>query len=154
MSNDDRAALKKTLHDKMMSLEEAELATATAHYEAFMKDSVLDNREAHDKDDMADSRESADLAAAFEHPVQAHHAKIDYLENVAFGVTDTVEPGALVRFDGRSFVIAVSTTRFELDGETYMGISTQSPIYKAMAGLKAGDTFTFNGKEIEIEDVL
>lgn len=154
MSKTDRAALKQAVYDKMMSLEAEELATAKAHYEAFMKDSVLDDREVHDKDDMAVSRENADLAAAFDHPVQAHHAKIDVLENLDFSLTDTVQPGAIVVFDDRRFVVAVSTTRFEVNGETYMGISTQSPIYKAMTGLKAGDVFAFNGKEIEIEDVL
>lgn len=154
MSNQERAALKKAVQDRIMSLEAEELATAKAHYEAFMKDSVLDDREMHDKDDIADSRESADLAHAFEGPLMAHHAKVDMLENLDFALTDTVQPGAVVFFDNRRFVVAVSTGRFELDGETYMGISTQSPIYKAMAGLQAGDMFTFHGKEIEIEDVI
>ncbi|HBS50580.1 MAG TPA: hypothetical protein DEA05_11105 [Rhodobacteraceae bacterium] len=154
MTDTDRAARKKAVQDKMMSLEAAELAAAQAHYEAHMKDSVLDGREVHDKDDMAESRESADLAHAFEGPLMAHHAKVDVLENLDFALTDTVGPGAVVRFDGRNFVVAVSTARFELDGETYMGISTQSPIYQAMAGLQAGDIFTFKGKDIEIDEVL
>lgn len=150
----DRAALKKAVHDKLMSLEEAELAAAIAHYEAFLKDSQLDERETHDKDDLAASRENADLAAAFDTPVHTHHAKIDVIENTDFSVTDTVGPGAVVSFNNRNFIVSVSTTRFDVDGVTYMGISTQSPIYKAMAGLEAGDSFTHNGQEIEIEDVL
>lgn len=150
----DRAALKQAIHDKIMSLEEAELASAIAHYEAFLKESQLDEREGHDKDDLVGARESADLAAAFDHPVQAHHAKIDVLENLDFALTDTVQPGAVVRFNGRNFVIAVSTARFEVDGQTYMGISQQSPIYKAMVGLEAGDCFVHNGTEIELQDVL
>lgn len=150
----DRAALKQAVHDKMMSLEAAELASAIAHYEAFMTEAKLDDREVHDKDDIVGARENADLAAAFDHPVQAHHAKIDVIENMDFSLTDTVGPGALVTFSDRSFIVAVSTTRFEVDGVTYMGISTQSPIYKAMTGLRAGDVFSFNGKETEIQDVL
>lgn len=150
----DRAALKQAVHDKMMSLEAAELATAIAHYEAFLAESRLDDRETHDKDDIAGSRENADLAAAFDHPVQAHHAKIDVIENMDFALTDTVGPGAVVSFNDRHFIVAVSTTRFEVGGVTYMGISTQSPIYKAMAGLQAGDSFSFNGEEMEIQDVL
>ena len=69
-----------------MSLEEQELATAQAHYDAFLKDSQLDDREGHDKDDIAASRENADLAAAFDAPVHAHHAKIDVIENTDFGL--------------------------------------------------------------------
>lgn len=150
----DRAAFKQAVQDKMMSLEAAELASAVAHYEAFMADVRLDGRETHDKDDIVGARENADLAAAFDHPVQAHHAKIDVIENMDFALTDTVGPGAVVIFADRRFIVAVSTVRFDVGGETYMGISTQSPIYKAMVGLQAGDSFEFNGKEIVIQDVL
>ena len=150
----DPTARKKVIVDHLMSLEEQELATAQAHYNAFLKESQLDDREGHDKDDIAASRENADLAAAFDAPVHAHHAKIDVIENTDFKVTDVVRPGAVVKFNNRRFVVCVSTTRFEVDGKTYMGISTQSPIYLAMAGLQAGDVFTHNGIEFEVQEVL
>ena len=154
MTEADRAARKKSIVDKLMSLEAQELATAQAHYDAFLKDAQLDDREAHDKDDIATSRENADLAAAFDAPVHAHHAKIDVIENTDFGLTDTVQPGAVIKFNNRRFVVCVSTTRFDVDGKTYMGISTQSPIYLAMLGLQAGDVFTHNGAEFEVQDVM
>lgn len=149
----ERAALKQAVHDRMQALEEAELADAVAHYEAFLKDSQMSAREVHDKDDMVASRENADLAAAFDTPVQAHHAKIDMIENTDFSVTDTVGVGALVTLADRSFVVCVSTARFDVAGQTVMGISTQSPIYKVMAGLQAGDVFALNGKDMTIKDV-
>lgn len=154
MTPQDRAALKQAIHDKILSLEEAELATAQAHYDTFMKESQLDGREVRDKDDIVGARENADLAAAFDHPVQAHHAKIDAIEELDFSVTDTVAPGAVVIFPDRRFVVAVSTERFEVAGQTYMGISPQSPIYKAMAGLEAGEEFLFNGQTLEIQAVM
>lgn len=150
----DRAALKRAVFDRMMSLEKAELAAAIAHHEAYLAESRLDERETHDKDDLAGSRENADLAAAFDHPVQAHHAKLDVLEHLDIALTDTVAPGALVVLEDRHLAVAVSTDRFELDGVSYMGISPQSPIYQAMAGLQAGERFTFNGREFEIQDVF
>lgn len=150
----DAAARKKIIVDRLMSLEEQELATAQAHYDAFLRDSQLDGREGHDKDDIAASRENADLAAAFDAPVQAHHAKIDVIENTDFSVTDTVQPGAVIKFNNRRFIVCVSTTRFDVDGKTYMGISTQSPIYLAMVGLQEGDVFTHNGTEFEVQEVL
>ncbi|GAA6200014.1 hypothetical protein [Aquicoccus sp. SU-CL01552] len=155
MSNSqDRAALKKAVTDKLLSLESEELATALAHYEAHMEGSVLDDREGHDRDEISASTEAVGLAAAFHHPVMTHHAKVDVIENLDFTPTDTVRPGAIVTFDGRKLIVAVSTARFDVDGVTYMGISPESPIYKAMDGLKAGDSFAFQGREIEIEDVL
>ena len=150
----DAAALKTALRDRMRSLEEAELAEAVAHYESFLNDARLDGREAHDKDDIADARESADLAAAFDHPVHTHQVKIDAIEAADFSLTDSVKPGAVVSFGNRHFIVLVSTTRFECAGRTYMGISPLSPIYRAMEGLKAGDSFAFNGREITLQDVF
>ena len=49
----ERAAEKKAIVDRLMSLEAQELATAQAHYDAFLKDAQLDDREGHDKDDIA-----------------------------------------------------------------------------------------------------
>lgn len=154
MTQTERAALKAKIAGRLMSLEASELETAKAHYEAHLADSKLDDREVLDKGDMAESIENLELAAAFDHPVQTHHAKIDVIENTDFALTDTVGPGAVVVLGDRRFVVAVSTARFEAGGETYMGISQQSPVYRAMAGLKAGDTFTLNGREMEIGDVL
>lgn len=150
----NRTAKKQAICDRLMSLEAEELEVAKAHYAAFLKESQLDDREGHDKDDIAEARENADLAAAFETPVLAHHAKIDVIENTDFGLTDTVGPGAVVSFGGRNFVVSVSTSRFEVNGASYMGISTQSPIYRAMEGLKPGEAFTHNGQDYEIDDVL
>lgn len=150
----DRAALKAGIVKRMMSLEQEELATAEAHHAAFAAEAKLGGREGHDRDELVAARENADLAAAFDHPVQAHHAKIDAIENADFSLTDVVRPGAVVAFGGRHVVALVSTGPFECDGRSYMGISTASPIYQAMDGLAAGESFTLNGREITVEDVM
>ena len=150
----DRAAFKKAIHDKMLALEERELASAIEHYERFLHEAVLDDREGHDNAQLAEARENADLAAAFDHPVHTHQAKIDAIEATDFSVADTVRPGAVVAFNKRKFVVAVATTKFDLNGETFMGISVQSPIYQKIAGLRAGDEFTFNGRDMILEEVV
>lgn len=152
--NKDIKSLKATLRDRLLSLETAELSTAKEHYQRFMADAKLDGREQHDNSDIAEARENADLAAAFDHPVKDHHSKIDILENLDFSETKIVCPGAVVQFDGRRVIVAVSTAQFDHDGLNYIGISPQSPIYKAMEGLKVGDVFEFNGQEVKIDEVF
>jgi hypothetical protein len=41
-----------------------------------------------------------------------------------------------------------------VEGDTYFVISKDVPIYKAMEGLKKGDSFEFNNMKFEIEDVF
>ena len=150
----DKQAWKNALREKMLTLEAAELKIAQEHYDRFLAEAKLDGREQHDNSDLAEARENADLAAAFDHPVKDHHSKIDVLETMDFSVTDTVQPGAVVAFGNRHVVVSVSTAEFDVDGVSYMGISPQSPIYLAMIGLSAGDSFSFNGRDVTIEEVF
>lgn len=150
----DHQALKSALRDRMLSLEAAELRTAKEHYERFGAEAKLDDLEQHDVTDIAEAGENADLAAAFDHPVKDHHAKIDVLENLDFSVTERVQPGAVVGFGGRHVIVAVSTAQFDHDGISYMGISPQSPICQAMNGLTEGDHFVFRGKNVRIDKVF
>lgn len=152
--NATRGELKQELKARMLEMEDLELATAIEHHERFLHDAMTEGMESHDNSEIAEARENADLAAAFDEPVHRHHAKIDVLENLDFALTDRVGPGAVVSFNGRCFIVAVSTTRFDHDGQTYMGISPQSPIYQVLNGLKAGDSFTHNGREFTLETVF
>ncbi len=65
----------------------------------------------------------------------------------------TVEPGAVVVTNERIFFIAVSSEKFEVDGEVIYGISTNAPIYSVMQGLAKDDRFEFNGTAYDIENV-
>ena len=59
----------------------------------------------------------------------------------------------MVKLSGRFFVIAVSTGRFVCDGNEFMGISTQAPIYAELEGKRAGEAISFNERKLVIEDV-
>jgi transcription elongation GreA/GreB family factor len=79
---------------------------------------------------------------------------LDYLRNINFGEKTTVEEGAVVKTNLQSFFIAISLGKVELEGKTYFAISTSAPIFKAMDGLKAGDTFHFRDRDYKITDIF
>ncbi|MDN5787907.1 hypothetical protein [Pseudorhodobacter sp.] len=149
-----RLARKTAVRAAMLALEQAELDYAEEKHDSTAEESLLDDRENWDKDDIAMSRTAADQAMALDQPVFIHTAKIEALEEMDFALTDTVEPGAIVVVGGRNFVVAVATSQFDCDGKTYMGISEDSPIFRAMDGLKAGESFDLNGKTLKIDDVI
>jgi hypothetical protein len=64
-----------------------------------------------------------------------------------------VEPGAIVATDQLTFFIAISSDKFEIDGEIIVGISTKAPIYASMKGLQKGSSFKFNETTYVIEDL-
>ena len=59
----------------------------------------------------------------------------------------------MVKVNGRHLAIAVPTPTFEFNGVEMLGVSAESPLAMAMAGLRVGDTFEFNQKRFEIEEV-
>ena len=66
----------------------------------------------------------------------------------------TVEFGAIVVTNKQKIFVSVGLGKIELDGDFYYAVSPQVPIFQAMRGKKAGDTFTFNGQTFEIKEVF
>lgn len=145
---------KSALRDAMLALEAAELDAAREHYEAYLAESRLAENEPHERDEIASARIAADLAHGFDAPIHTLEAKIDVLENLDFGPKTEVGPGAVIAFNGRHFVVAVATKKFDFAGQTYMGLAQDSPIYAKIEGLTEGDSFEHNGKDMSIERVL
>jgi hypothetical protein len=65
-----------------------------------------------------------------------------------------IEFGAVVVTNKQKIFVSVGLGKIELDGVFYYAVSPQVPIFQAMRGKKAGDTFTFNSQVFEIKDVF
>ena len=65
----------------------------------------------------------------------------------------TVVAGSLVQTSTGIYFVAIAAGKLEVDGQVYFAISVSSPIMQAMKGLKKGETFTFNGKQIPVLQV-
>lgn len=67
---------------------------------------------------------------------------------------DFASLGAVVVTDKATFFVCVSIEGFTVDGERYLGISTDSPLFNAMQGKRKGETFSCRGKTYQINDVF
>ena len=67
---------------------------------------------------------------------------------------EKVEFGAIIVSDTTKYVIAISSGKIECNDDVYYAISPAVPLYKAMEGLKAGDSFEFNGKRQVIKELF
>jgi hypothetical protein len=65
-----------------------------------------------------------------------------------------VEFGSVVITDKQRIFIAAGIGKIVLENETYYAISTQVPVYKAMKGLKVGESFTINNNKFTIKDIF
>lgn len=65
-----------------------------------------------------------------------------------------VTTGSLLRTNQGNYYISVPVGKFELKGETYYALSSNSPLGQAMTGKAKGEKFSFNQKEYKIEELL
>jgi transcription elongation GreA/GreB family factor len=145
---------KERVKQTMLELEQQQFEASRDAYLDYVSSARLDRSEPIENDELAQAAFARDLSEAFDEPVHAHAEKIAKLQRVDFAPKSAVEEGAIVKVAGRQFVVAVATDRFNCDGNELMGISTAAPIYAAIEGKQAGDTCTFNGREIRIEAVI
>jgi hypothetical protein len=146
----DKERVKRT----MLELEQQQFEASKDAYLDYVSSARLDRSEPIENDELAQAAFARDLSEALDEPVHAHADKIAKLQRIDFGPKRSVEEGAIVKVVGRQFVVAVATDRFTCDGNELMGISAAAPLYAAIEGKQAGDTCTFNGREIRIETVI
>ncbi|ROR39611.1 hypothetical protein QY917_04985 [Diaphorobacter sp. C33] len=142
------------LRQTMLDLAEGRLRFAEQAYAQYLVGAAGRGDEPGESDAASRAVNNAALAQAFECPIHDHQEALDVLRQIDFGPRDSVEKGAVVRIDGRWFVVAVASDAFECDGNTYMGISTKAPIYAAIADARAGDVVNFRQRDLHIDEVL
>ena len=83
--------------------------------------------------------------------VQHEMELLDQVDTEA--LVDTVQFGSVVVTDKHHLLIATSVDEFEVNGTSYLGLSTRSPLYQALAGKKAGEAGEVNGVKHSVVSV-
>lgn len=144
---------KLLLKETMLKLEADRLAYVKQSYIDFLQQSAPDFSEATDHDQLSQRFNAAGMAQAFECPIHNHEEAIASINATDFGSKTDVRAGSVIEIDGRSFVVAVATAPFIFQGHTYMGLSTQAPIFKCLEGKQAGESCRWAGLDIRLGSV-
>ena len=144
---------KAELRAILLQLESLSIAESTDLYQSHFETARLVLSEPDDQGQRSQQEQSAVEAKGFEEQSHLHQKHRNVIEALPFGRTSVVEPGAVVSVNNRYFVIAVPTQVISIDGIDIIGISVDSPLYEAMAGLQAGETFDFQQKTLVVTDV-
>jgi hypothetical protein len=106
-------------------------------------------------DRLTDKREEM-MDDVFLHDQIAGHDKDQLLALAALNrktQSTQVEVGALVVTNLYRVLVCVPVRSMEVEGHTYVGVTLESPLVKALLGKKAGDVAEVNGKSVTIEAV-
>lgn len=144
---------KTALKTRLLELTRADYEAAREKYETLVAEARVTGDEPLERDQQSRAESNGELAAAWDEAMHDDEARLQRLNEIDFGTKSEVELGAAVELDGRVLVVCVATPEFELEGKTVMGISPAAPIFQAMQGLGAGDSFDFNGTSHDITAV-
>lgn len=145
----DKANIRAMLLDREReSTEEAE-----KEYNAHLEGARPDLNETTDPGQQSQQEQSGVEADRFEEQVHLHQRHRHIIKVLDFGPTQVVKPGALVKVSDRYVVIAVPVPILRIGEIEISGISSDSPLFQAMEGLRAGDEFEWNGQTVAIQEV-
>jgi len=145
------AAAKQRVKDALKAHISAQVGASEAAKSTERSGAELDRESSYTSDDLSQSDAAGELHGLLEAAEEKQRADLASIDELDVSAKDAVEPGAILAFGGDHYVFGVVADAFDSDGVTYEGISADSPVGKVIAGLRSGDTFSFNGQEHRLD---
>lgn len=147
-------SFKEEIKNRIIEIEKEELKGLKDMYETYSEAADLDEESSLDPEDFSKQDQSRESARSLEIRINRAKMALDSFLNLDFGAKSEVEPGALVLTDSLNFFIGISATMFDHEGEKYIGLNVDAPIYAALQGAKAGDEVEFNNQKYKIKEIF
>lgn len=144
-------AAKERVKATLVERARAELAALLETVQEDDSASQLDQDDSFSVDDQSQADEAGDLSGLFQRQREQRQEDVERIEQLDVSPKSSVEPGAIVGFDGSRYLVGVVAVDFDCDGVTYQGISADSPIFEVLEGVALGDTFTFRERTHTID---
>ncbi|SFT50828.1 hypothetical protein SAMN05216474_0962 [Lishizhenia tianjinensis] len=150
----DTKELKASLQQKMLETVEQQLKSALERM-----DEALEAVQSETKSTAGDKHETGRAMAQLEQEkagkiIQTIKQSKNRVQGLPLDNMETVGLGAVVETQKGAFYISLAMGKLEVAGKTYFAVSPTAPIVQAMLGLKAGDSFVFNGITQNIEKIF
>lgn len=144
---------KTDIRQALLAMERSDIVAAQRSYDAYFGEATTTGDRVFDPEHAATVVRDRPVLERIEALQHEHEEHLQTIAAIPFEASETVEPGAVVQLDDRFVVIAVPAPEFAHREIRLIGISTHAPLYRAMKGLHAGDTFTFNNRTFGIRGV-
>lgn len=157
MSTPEHQTLKKKLLEACIVKQQSLIDDFNVRIRNLLDSQGLGNEEEYDSNELSQKAQAAEEINSINEALSLANeemAVLDSLQRISKEEAHNVSPGAVVATNRDTFFISASIEQFDLDGDTWIGLSTKSPLYKAMKGKKKGDSFKCNGIAYKILDLF
>lgn len=153
----EKKGLRKKLLDACIAKQQSLLHDFTKRIKELTSGEALNNNESYDQKDIAAYTAQTTEINTLNTQLEFAKAELDILQTLyhTHDVSrDQVTLGAIVITNHYTFFVSASLEQITVDGHLYIGISTLSPLYKAMEGKTKGGTFSYNSVSYKIKDIF
>ncbi len=157
MITTEKITLKNKMLEACIKKQQSLLNDFKARIETLMENEGLGNEEEYDNNQLANIAQGIVEANALNDAIDFANREMNqllYLKSIHDHVHEKAEFGAVVVTDIATFFISTSIEQFELEGETFIGLSIYSPLFLKMKGKRKGETFFYNGVTYQIDDIF
>ena len=149
--------LKKKMLAACTAKQQSLINDFTTRMKNLLATAGLGNEDEYDNNELSQKSQSSTEINALNEALSLANEEMSILQSLESSISGehlSASPGAVVVTNRDTFFISVSIEQFELEGETFIGLSTKSPLYIAMRGKKKGDKFLCKGVTYKILDIF
>ena len=153
----EKAELKKKLLEVCVQKQTFLIEDFRSRIHALLSTDAAPDEELRDQKDLAQNVQKTIEANSIYRELEFANQELGVLNGLKNRIGNrfaNVERGALVLTNHGSFFVSVSAEQITVEGNQYIGISDQSPLFVAMKGKKRGEMFACNGVHYKIKDIL
>lgn len=134
---------KEIIINKLFSIQDKVINDLKERISVVKVAADLDEDETIDLDEFSQQNESNEMNELLLHQLEKAEKDKLRLNSINFREKSAIELGAVVKTDQFSFVVGIATFPFNIEGNQFVGISLEAPIYSMMKGKVTGESFSF-----------
>jgi hypothetical protein len=149
--------LRKKMLDACIKKQQLLIDDFKGRVKALLDTEDLGNEEEYDNTQLSQKGQASEEVNNINEALSLANEEMNFLLQLKSADNNShsvVGPGAIIITDKAVFFISVSIEQFGVDGETFIGISTKSPLYLTMKGLPKESIFCHNGTNYKILDIF
>jgi hypothetical protein len=144
---------KATIKQRIEEIQTEVVADLEKAFNRDLTSADIDEAETKDPEDFSHQTELNEMARTQELRLRKSRHDLRYVQDLPDEKSELVEEGALIETESYFFYVGIAVHPFKVDDRPVAGISTESPIYRAMQGRTEGETFSYNNKTYTIKSI-
>ncbi|MEH6535926.1 MAG: hypothetical protein V7719_06010 [Psychroserpens sp.] len=144
---------KLALKQEIIRVQRENLEAVELEYAEFNENTKLKLQDNLDTDDLSHRTQAEEYSQVFDKQIHNISDNIEKISKISFDKKDKIGLGAVAKVNGQNYIIGIPACQFDFEGENFIAMSSEAPLFIAMMNKSINETFSFNDKSFLVEDI-